>query len=256
MHKADLRGVAYGGAAGLCVFDNIECHILICRFVHINVADARSRLDTGHRGILNAGIDELCSASGDEQIHISVGFHQLVGALSGGVCNESDALCGKSCGNQTFLQCVGNGECGMKGFLPSAENAGIAAFYRQRRRICGHVGSAFIDNGDDADGHGDPADDHAVGAGHAGELSVHGIGQLRNLTDALRHGFNAAFTERQTIQHHFGDQPAGVLHIRFVCLENVFFMHQQRFRHGEERPVLRLLRGCADFGTCLLCGNE
>ena len=205
VHQTHLLGVAHAGAAGLGVFNNVQCLGLIGGIVHKNVADAGTGLDAGHLGILHAGADQPCTAPGDQQIHIAHGSHQGVGGSVGGVLNQADRIFRQTVLPQPLPQCLHNGVGAAPGLLAAAQDAGVAALDGKGGGIAGHVGTALVDDGDHAHGHSGLFDHQPVGALHPLQYPAHRVGQGSNLFNALCHGADALLGQGKTIQHHLAD---------------------------------------------------
>ena len=76
-------------------------------------------------------------------------------------------------------------------FRTAAQDRDIAGLERERARIRRHIGAAFIDDADHADGRGDARDVQTVGPRPARQFAANGIGQRRDILHALGHGFDA-----------------------------------------------------------------
>ena len=101
--QTDLRRVAHAGAAALGVLHDVQGHLQIRVLVHVDMADAGAGLNDRNRGVFHTGANQTRAASGNEQIHQSVGAHQLRGALAGGVLHQTQRVLGKARSGQAFL---------------------------------------------------------------------------------------------------------------------------------------------------------
>ena len=172
MHQADFLRVAHAGTAGLGVLDDVQRLRLVGGGVYIDVADARARLDTGDGGVLGAGADQSSAPTGDEQIHIAHGGHQLVGAGVGGVLDEIHAGLRQASRFQTGTEGGDDGVGTAPGVAAGAQDAHVAALETQGGGVTGHVGTALVNDSHHAHGHGGLLDDHAgLGGGTAAHLS-------------------------------------------------------------------------------------
>ena len=242
MDQQHLGGVADGGAAGFGVFDDVQRHVLVGAFIHIDMADAGTGLDAGHQCILDTGVDEAGTAPGNQQIHQAHGLHQHVDAVAAGVLNHAHAVLGQSCRRQSLPQSVGDGVGRGEGFLAAPENADIAALQGQCRRVGGDIGAALVDDGHHAHGDGGLFNAQAVGPLDGFQNLPHRVRQLRHLTDTLHHAVDAGRVQPQPVQHHLGHGPPGGGHVLLVGQQNVRLMVQQRVGHGGKGLVL-LFRG-------------
>ena len=102
------------------------------------------------------------------------------------------------------------------GLLAAAEDAGVAGFQGQRRRVGGDVGAALIDDGHQPQGDLHLLDDKAVGAAHLRQHPARVIRQGGDGADAVGHGGQPLFVQIQAIQHHVGDMSPGGGHILCV----------------------------------------
>ena len=248
MHQTHLLGVAHRGATGLGVDDDGQCLLQIGVLIHIHMADTGTGLDTGNGGVLHTAADQARPATGDQQIHQPVGPHQIGGALVAGVVHDVDDLRIPSGGGNALLQGLHDGLGGAVGLPAAAQNADVAALHRQRRRIGGDVGTALIDNGDEAHGHLLLADGHAVGPGDLRQDAARVIRQGRQGPDALCHTRQSLFIQIQPIQHHIADGSPCLLHVPAVLRQNGGGAGHETVRHGPQQSVLSLCVPVADAG--------
>ena len=205
VYKADLLGVTHRGTAGLGVFNDGKRLVEVSVAVYVHVADARARLDAGHRGVFHAGADETRTAAGDEKIHVAVGLHKGGGAFAGRVLNAKHRVLGKTHRGKRTANGSDDGGVAFGRLLAAAQNGNVAALERQRRRVGGHVGSAFIYDGNHADGDGFLDDCKSVLAHRCGKGVSERRGEGGNLADAVRHTADAVGGEAQSVKHHGGD---------------------------------------------------
>ena len=237
VHQTDLCGIADGGPAGLCVLHDVERFFRIGALVHINVTNARAGLDTGYRGVLDAGADQSCPAPRNQEIDQSPRRHQLFRAVARSVLHDIDELFGKSAGAQGtahhFHDSQGRGER----FFPPAQDADVSAFETERRCIGSDVGPAFIDDRHRAEGHGNPLDLQAVGPRYAIEYPADGIFQRRDRAHPFRHGHNPGFRKRKPIDHDLRNLSLCPLHICTVGFQNALRALEKRVGHCRKRAV-------------------
>ena len=166
VYQQHLLGVAHGGAAGLGVLHDPQRHVQIGKLVHVNVADAGTGLDAGHSGVFHTGADQAGAAPGDQQVHQSLGGHQLHGALAADILHNVDDVTVAAGRRDTGFQRPHNSVGGAVGLLAAAQHAHVAAFDGQRRRVGGDVGAALVDDGHQSQRHLFFIDGHAVGPAH------------------------------------------------------------------------------------------
>ena len=214
--EADFLGVADAGAAGLGVLDDVQGLGLVGGVVHEDVADAGAGLDAGDLCVLDAGPDESGPAPGDEQVHIPHSGHEGVGRGVGGVLDEADRRFGQAVGPQTLPQGGYDGVGRAPRLLAAAEDAGVAALDGECGGVAGDVGTALIDDGDDAHRHGGLFDEEAVGPLDAAQHPAHRVGQGGDVPDTLGHRRDALGRQSEAIQHDVADLPLGSSHILSV----------------------------------------
>lgn len=90
---------------------------------------------------------------------------------------------------------------GFEAFLPAAQDARVARLQAQPAGIGGHVEPRFVDDADDADGHGHTADQQTVRPRPARLNRTDGIGQTGDVLQALGDGFDALGIEARAIDH-------------------------------------------------------
>ena len=133
-----------------------------------------------------------------------------------------------------------------------AQDAHVAALQAQRGGVAGHVGTALVDDGHHAHGHGGLFNDKPVRAHLAGKDFSDGIGRDCHLPHALCHCRNPRLGQCQTIEHDGGDVRLCRLHVLRVCRENVFGMYAERLRHCQKSVIFRFSRcGCQKGRGCL-----
>ena len=99
-----------------------------------------------------------------------------------------------------------NNGCGRTVCLfPAAQDADIAAFEGEHRRVRGNVRAAFVDNGDDTHRNRSFADHKSIGPLHLGQNFPDRVRELRDLPHAVRHGGNASLCQAQTVEHDIGN---------------------------------------------------
>ena len=243
MDQQHLGSIADGGAAGFGVFNDIQCHILVGAFIHIEMADTSTGLDAGYQGILDAGMDETGTAAGNQQIHQPHGLHQHVDAVTAGILNHTHAVLGQSCRRQPLPQSVGDGVGRCKSFLAAPEDADITALQSQGCRVGGDVGAALVDDCHHTHGDGGFFNAQAVGPLDGFQNPAHRVRQRRHLADTLHHAVDAGRVQPQPVYHNLRYGPSGGGHILLVCQQNVRLMVQQRVSHGGKGLVLLFCGG-------------
>ena len=124
VHQAHLGGIAHGRAACFGVVHNGKGHIKVCRFIHINMADARARLNTGHLCLFHTGTDEPPAPAGNQKVYKAARGHQLARALARGILHKAHKGRGQPGRRQPVVQGGHNGRVGADG-LPCRRAARI-----------------------------------------------------------------------------------------------------------------------------------
>ena len=237
VYQAHFLGIAYAGAAGFGVLNDIHRHVQVSGFVHIHMADAGSGLDAGHRGFFHTGADQPGTAAGNQQVHQPVCRHQLVGGSMGGVLNQADGAFRQAGAGQAAAQSANNGMAAGPGIAPAAQHTGAARFQGQRGGIGGHVGAAFINNGDHAHGHRGFFNQQPVRPHNFAQHGTHRVRQGGNFTHALGHGGQPGRSQGKAIQHYIADVPARGSKILLVGGQDCIAVFHQGNCHGFQRSV-------------------
>ena len=204
------------------------------------MADTGSGLDAGHRRLLHAGPDQSRPAPGDQQIHQPVRRHQNAGALMTGILQNIHDVRVAAHGGNPLLQRLYDGSGGADCLFPAAENADVAAFHCQCRRIGGDVGAALVNDRHQSQGHLLFIDGHTVGVVCLRQNPPGVIRQLHRGPDTLRHSSDAALIQPQPVQHHIGNVAPGRFQIRFVAGQDLRRVFHEAVRHGGQEAVFRL----------------
>ena len=111
--------------------------------------------------------------------------------------------------------------------------------------VTGHVGTALVNDGHHAHGHGGLFDDHAgLGGGTAAHLS-HRIGQVDESQHPIRHTLDALLCQQQAIHHDGGDGAFGIGAVGGVGGQNIFTACHQGICHGAQGVVFHFGAGGA-----------
>ena len=184
----------------------------------------------------------MSPAPRNEQIDHAPRLHQRFGTLPRGILHDIDERLRKPAKAERGAHTVRNRPGGRVGLLSAPEHADVSAFQAERRGVGSDVGPAFVNDRHRAEGHGNPFNRQSVGAHGAFEHPADGIVQRRNRAHARRHGRNAGFGKRQTVEHHIGNMPLCPFQITAVRLQNFSCIRNQGVRHRVQRPVFLLRR--------------
>ena len=118
----------------------------------------------------------------------------LAGKVAGVEVRQAD-------GAQALVHSRNNG-CGRTVCLfPAAQDADIAAFEGEHRRVRGNVRAAFIDNGDDTHRNRSFADHKSIGPLHLSQNFPNRVRELCDLPHAVRHGGDPVLCQAQAVEH-------------------------------------------------------
>ena len=150
----------------------------------------------------------------------------------------------------------------MEAVRPAAQHHGVAALQAQRPGVGGDVGSALVNDSDDAERRGDPLDDEAVRPGEGRERPADRIGQAGHRLQAAGHRLDPGSVEREAVEERWRQAlRLAVGDVARVGSENVAGLLAQDARRRCQRPVLlcgrrvgeragRALRFRADGAHC------
>ena len=160
------------------------------------------------------------AASGDQEVHKSACFHDLRRAAAGGVFDNVHDVRIKARPFDAALERFHDGTRGAVGFLSGAEHADVAAFDAQRRSVGGDVRAALVDDGDQPQRHLLFVDVQPVWARDFLENSSRVVRKSGSVPDTGRHPLEPVGAQAQPVEHDLGDQPARLLEIVRVFIEN------------------------------------
>jgi len=176
------------------------------------VADAGAGGDAGYSGGAYAGVDQPRAATWDQQVNVAVCGHQRSGAFPGCVLHQIHRVFRDTHRSQAGPEGVNDGVGAAKRLLSASQDADVPAFQRQSGGIAGDVGTAFVNNGNDAHGDGhllnfQPvlAGEHDVEQHKIRHMLAHGLPERAALGKAPRLKAGRA----QRIQYQLAD--AGVV---------------------------------------------
>ena len=256
VHQTHLACVANRGTAGFGVVQDGKCLVNIGTLVYVNMANARARLNAGNGGVFDAGADQARATARNQHVHVAVCLHQIGRALARGVLNEIDKIGAKS---RACKSCAKRGHDSGGGFCrvtTGTEHANAACLDCQCGGVRGHVGTAFVNDGDHAHSGRDLAHNHAVGTRKAGKLAVQGGGQGCHVQNAGGHTLHACGVQAQSVQHDVRDATACGLKILGVCRQNGIGICDQSGRHGGQRLIDLLCCIISDFRHRALGGDQ
>ena len=201
MNQHTFGRIAHRGAGALGIIENGGGHIQIGLIVHIDVAHALTGADHRHAGLFGHCPNEPRAAPGDQHVHIPIQMHQLARGFVAGVLHQGNAVGGKASLDQSAPHQLHGAAVGADGLLAAPENAHIAGFQAQGRRVHRDVGPGLKDDGDHTQGDPPPSDNQAVGAGFHSVHPADGVRQSGHLPHAVHDPGDPLRRERQPVQH-------------------------------------------------------
>ena len=205
MDEQCLKGVAHAGLLGLRIDGEFHGHFEIGLFVDEEVADAVVVLDDRHAGEGNDCLDQAFSAARDDEVEPLIHAGHGGDAAAVGEGDELDGMLGQAGFRAAFLEGGGDGEVRVDGLAAAAQDGGVAGLEAERRGIGGHVGAAFENDADGADGNAHLLDADAVGAVPVIKHLADGIGQGGDVFERGGDGFEAFFIEAEAVEHRGGE---------------------------------------------------
>jgi hypothetical protein len=167
----------------------------------VGVADAIEVGENRHAGLVLNTLDQALAAARHD--HVDQPGCTQHGAHGGAVLRGHQLhRLGRDAGSaKAFGKGGGDGAVGMDRLAPAAQESGIAAHQAQRCGIGGDVGTAFVDDSDQADGNPAAHQLKAAGCRAAIDFLPHGIGQAGYRFDRLGDSFQPLVIEPQPVEH-------------------------------------------------------
>ena len=163
-----------------------------------------------------------------------------------GVLHQADAVLRQACCTQGLAHQFRRTAVGADGFLAAPEDAGVAGFKAQGRRVHGDVGPGLKDDGNDSQGDPPPSDDETVGPGLHLVHPADGVRQGRYLPHAFHDTGDALRRQGQSVQH--GRTDPGLFrggHVLGVGLQPLGLVLGQGVRNSGQSCVFS---GCTGGG--------
>ena len=207
------------------------------------MADALVVLDDGHARLLGDGADEALAAARDDEVHQAFEAHELAHGVVVGHGDELDGVGREPLGGAAALEGFGEGDVGLQGFAPAAQDDRVGGLEAEGRGVHGDVGSGLVDDADDAERDAHLADEQAVGARPAGDFASDGVAQADERADGVDDAVEARVGQVQAVEHGVGE--AGVApggHVAGVGGEDAGAVGVEGVGHRFEDEVL-LARG-------------
>lgn len=133
----------------------------------------------------------------NERVELEQGVER--GAVGRG--HELHGVGGQAGGGERLLKQGGEGGVCIENLLTAAQDARVARFEAENGAVDGDVGTRFVNDADDADGHAHLADAQAVGTGPVVERFANGIGERGHLADGFGEVRDAFGREREAVDH-------------------------------------------------------
>ena len=200
-HQQRFGGVAGAVFLGFGVVGHFQGQIFVARLVHVGVAHAVQVLDDGHFGFGADALDQAAAAARDDDVHVLRHGNERAHGGAIGRGHQLHAVRGQAAFFQRLRAQGSQRLAGRQGFAAAAQDAGVAAFDGQRRRLDGHVRPAFVNHAEHAQRHAHlPHADAAGLLAQAGDFANH-VGHGRQLLAALRSRFDDGGRELEAVAH-------------------------------------------------------
>ncbi len=248
MHQQALQGVADPGSLHLAVEHDFQGLGQVRPLIHIAVAHAHVVLEHGHGGLGHHGADEALAAPGNDHVDVLVQLEQRGHGGAVGHGQHLGPFRGQARGPEGLVQQRGQGQVGVDGLGPAAQDHGVARLEAENGRVDGHVGARLVDHGDDAQGHAHAPHLEAVGPLPHGLDGAHGIGHGRHLATGRCHFVQDGGSQAQPVQTG-GVQVVGPgrVEVLTVGLQDLRPAVFQQVRQGRQGLFLGRGRG---LGQC------
>jgi len=239
VHEKSLHGVADPAPLDFGVERDLLGHLQIGARINIRVAVADSCLDDRHFRVLNDGLDEARSASGDEAVNQPRRLHHRRRRRAVGGWHKLYAVRGQPGTLGSGGDYLSENDVRMDGLLAAAQYDRVSGFEAEPRSIDGDVRARLEDDADDAQGHRHLFDVEPVRKAPAPVHAADRVGQRRKLVQPFGHVGDALAGEREAVNESIGEPggPSG-FQVHSVLLENPPLGHNQRIRHRNQRGVL------------------
>ena len=192
-----LGGAAHAGAPHLGVDHDPLGHVEVGAAVDVGVADALQVREHRHaRFLLHARHQALAAARHDHVDGAAESLQHQADGLAVGGRHELDGGIGQPRRTQAAREAYLDRAARMVAIGAAAQDRRVAGLEAQRARIRRHVRAALVDDADDAQRHAHALDLQAVRPRPLRQHRADGIGQRRDLLEALGHGLDALGVER------------------------------------------------------------
>jgi len=170
-------------------------------------------------------------------------------AARSGVCTSWIAFCGSPASLRPRTHGVGDNARRVQALGAAAQDNGVCGSQAEGASIGRHVGAAFIDDANDADGHADAREGEAAGPLPGVEHRANRIVKGGDIGDALRHRLDAGGRGFQTVEHRAREAlGAAALHVEHIGGDDLRRCGADARRHGGERSCAFRRPGLGDGG--------
>ena len=209
------------------------------------MADALEMRENGHARFALHTLDQAAAATRDDDVQSSSKAlqHFADGSAIGGR-HKLDGFLRKFRGSQALDEACMDGARRIQRIRAAAQDDGVAGLEAEGACIGRHVGTALVDNADNAKWRPDAFDMQAIGTIPFGDHFADRVAKVRDGTNAIGHVAHAGRGQFQAVEQ--GRRKPGFLaiaHISRVGFKDRLLPAKQRFCHGNQGGMLAFGRG-------------
>ena len=201
VHEQRLGGVARAHLLRLGVVDDRERHRQVGGGVDVDVAVAVEVLEHRHLRLARDALDQALAAARDDEVDRLRRGDQMADRGAVGGRTSCTASGGRPASASAACTSAAEREVRAQRLRAAAQDAGVAALDRERRRLDRHVRPALVDHREDADRHAHAADPDAARLLAQLDDGADRIGHRRDLLAAEGDRFQGAAVEPEPIDH-------------------------------------------------------
>ncbi len=261
VNEKRFGSAANTGASELGVQHDRAGFLKVGGFVHIDVADAFEMREHRNARLLLHALDEAFSAARHDHVDgAAKPFKEIADRVAICCRDELNGCLGQPRSLQPLDEAGVDCAIAFEAFGAAPQDHGIAGLEAEPARVGRDVGTAFVNDADDAQGHANAGNLEAIRPLPGRDDLAHRVGQSGDLVQPPRHGFDARFGERQAVDEGFRPPSlARCLAVGGIGVQDLRNMRPQAGSRRAQRLVLLACwreRQCFRRGFCLLPDAE